>query len=218
MSETPKLNEDIDGEGSDDPLASDGQDAANTEDDETDAETPEQPAGDEPSPADKEIEETEVHLSEDDLGGDDLFDGIEDSTEERAEEDSADGGRDGDDGTTADGLSGSSAAMEGAINDGAARLAVVGLTEEDFTDSNLDKHSLEAEFRETFEAFRLGYFGSRAVDEYILTPDDDEVDPAWGFCGAMLLAGAMAVWMRPDGEEKLGDVQQTIEQLTGELT
>lgn len=168
-----------------------------------------------PSEAGDDIEEAEVELSEDDLGGGDLFDGIEESEDDGTDSTPADDRSDGDDGAIADGLDGNSGAMEEAINDGAARLAVVGLTDEDFEESNLDKSTLETEFRETFEAFRLGYFGSRAVDEYVLSPQDKEVDPAWGFCGAVLMAGAMVVWMRPDGDETLGEVQQTIESITG---
>jgi hypothetical protein len=196
-------NEDVDPGGSAESSAESTQDKADAE---------------EQSGADEEIDESEVELSEDDLGGGDLFDGIEDSEESSGSAETETQGSDGGDGPVADGLDGNSAAMEEAINDGAARLAVVGLTEEDFEESSLDKLSLETEFRETFEAFRLGYFGSRAVDEYILSAQDEEVDPAWGFCGAMLMAGAMVVWMRPDGEETLGELQGTLERLTGGLS
>jgi hypothetical protein len=34
----------------------------------------------------------------------------------------------------------------------------------------------------------------------------------------MLMAGAMVVWMRPDGEETLGELQGTLERLTGGLS
>lgn len=169
--------------------------------------------------AGSDVDEAELELTDDDLGsGNDLFDGVDDSTpssgltgddDAGGEADTADG--DAGDGEVADGLSGNSESMEAAINDGAARMACIGLTDDDFQDSDLTKSGLEAEFRETFQAFRLGYYGSRAVDEYVLAPDDDEVSPAWGLAGSMLMAVAMAVWLRPDGAERVQDAREAVE-------
>jgi hypothetical protein len=105
--------------------------------------------------------------------------------------------------------------MEDAINEGAARLSVVGLTENDFEDSDLDEQTFKAEFQETFQTFRLGYFGSRAVEEYFLEPADSEVAPIWGLLGSALIGGAMVVWLRPDGNQAVGRARDAIGSMTG---
>lgn len=187
--------------------------------DETDDETTVETV-DETEETEGDVAEAQVQLTEDDLTNDDgLFDGVEESetAQETGEEPEAESEEDDEANEIADGLEGNAAAMEEAINEGAARLAVVGLTDEDFEDSNLDKESLETEFQETFSAFRLGFFGSQAIDEYVLSPADDEVDPVWGLAGAVLMAGAMSVWMRPDGDEKLGELREKLSDLTGEI-
>lgn len=166
-----------------------------------------------------DVDEATVDLSDDDLGGG-LFDGVEESTESEAGQESVEADSGGDETSdetddVADGLSGNQAEMEEAINDGAARLAIVGLTEADFEDSDLDKDGLEEEFRETFAAFRLGYFGSRAVDEYLLEPADEDVSPAWGLAGSALMAAAMVAFLRPDGDEKMGRFKEEIGKLSG---
>jgi hypothetical protein len=155
-----------------------------------------------------EVSEAEVELTEDDLGGD-LFDGLEtaEASDEGEEKQAPD--------PVADGLRGNAAAMEDAINEGAARLSVVGLTENDFEDSDLDKEGLEAEFQETFQAFRLGYFGSRAVEEYFLEPADHEVVPIWGLLGSALIGGAMVIWLRPDGDQAVTGAREAISNMTG---
>jgi len=155
----------------------------------------------------------EVELSDDDLTGDasDLFTGTEDATSG-----SSDDGGDGDDEEESDdetdaldALGQRGESMEEAINDGAARLAVVGLDDED------DKDGLQDEFTEVFEAFRLGYFGSRFMEEYVFTDDDEEVDPTWGLLGAMITCGAFIVWMRPDGDEMVGMAKDAVEGIIG---
>lgn len=175
-----------------------------------------------------EVNERTVDLSDDDFGGSDIFSGVEDapdrsadsSSEPAAQESEGDGESDGEEESNggdplADGLSGNAAAMESSINDGAARLAVVGLTDEDFEDSPLTKESLEEEFAETFAAFRLGYFGQQVVDEYVLAPADGDVSPAWGLFGAVLIAGAMMVWLRPDGDEAVAKAREVVGNITG---
>lgn len=172
-----------------------------------------------PDPSD--VNEASVELGEDDLSGGEssLFSGVEDS--ENATGESAESGGESDAGDEEDadplgdmtgGLDGNAAALEDAINEGAARLAVVGLTEDDFgEDSAMSKESLEEEFSETFASFRLGYFGSQTIDQYVLQPADGDVNPAWGLCGAMLMAAGMAAWMRPDGDEKVAAIRETVE-------
>jgi hypothetical protein len=157
-----------------------------------------------------DIEEATVELTDDDFG-EGLFDGVESADQTGNSPDKQQGEPE----SIAAGLEGNSAAMEDAINEGAARLSVVGLTEQDFADSDLDKESLEDEFQETFEAFRLGYFGSRAVEEYFLKPADHEVSPIWGLMGSALIGAAMVVWLRPDGDQAVEKAHTTLRNITG---
>jgi hypothetical protein len=179
------------------------------------------PSGDDADEGD--VEEVELELEDEDLGGD-LFDGVEDAQDADTDASNdvaggegiqADGDQDDvdeDEEPVAGGLEGNAEAMEDAINDGAARLACIGLQDDDL-DDDMATGDLEAEFVETFEAFRLGYYGSRVVDEYLLAPDEDEVNPAWGLAGSVLMALAMAVWLRPDGADKVRAVRESIEGL-----
>lgn len=153
----------------------------------------------------------EVDLTEDDLGGDaaDLFTGTDDATsssDDQDDEDSDD--EDSDDGDALDALGQRGESMEEAINDGAARLAVVGLDDD-------EKEDLQDEFTEVFEAFRLGYFGSRFMEEYVFTDEDEEVDPTWGLLGACLTCTAFIVWMRPDGDEMVESAREAVEGVVG---
>lgn len=88
------------------------------------------------------------------------------------------------------------------INAGAARLSVVGLEDEWVKDSGetVTKSDLESEFKEVFEAARLGHYGKKVADEYLLVQADD-IHPVWGLCGAMLLCAAVVVFRRPDGDQ-----------------
>jgi len=155
----------------------------------------------------------EVELTDDDFSGDggDLFDGVEDAQDADNSDDGGDDDSEDSEGSTDNpedvlgGLDGKSAQMESAINDGAARLAVVGLEEDEQDD-------LEGEFTEVFEAFRLGYFGSQVFEEY-MAPEGEDVAPEWGLLGAILCAGAFVIWMRPDGEEKVQAMKEAVEGL-----
>ena len=174
----------------------------------------EQASGESDAPEpDGEPNVEEVELSDDDLTGDasDLFTGTEDATSGSSDDEGDDADDDESDGDTdaLDALGQRGESMEEAINDGAARLAVVGLDDED------DKEGLQDEFTEVFEAFRLGYFGSRFMEEYVFTDDDEEVDPTWGLLGAMLTCGAFIVWMRPDGDEMVGKAKDAVEGIIG---
>lgn len=167
---------------------------------------------DDPQP-DGDVEEVQVELTDDELGGG-LFDGVEESESddesgsESSESDSPDD-VEVPEGGNLDGL-------EAAINEGAARLAIVGLAEDDFDDGKTPD-DLEGEFLEVFEAFRLGKYGAQTLDEYVLGPDDEEVDPAWGLAGSMLLAAALVVWMRPDGDERVSELHSAVDDLAGGL-
>lgn len=98
--------------------------------------------------------------------------------------------------------------FEEPINAGAARLAVVGIEDDDQQDS------LNDEFEEVFEEFQLGHYGSETMHEYVLT-DADDIDPIWGLCGSMLLCTAIVVWMRPDGDELIADARENLATMRG---
>lgn len=206
-------------------LAGDG---GGDEDDQGDVDEP-APAAEQIDDADPDgpgdVEEATVDLSDDDLGGSSLFSGVEDSEDSASSsssDPSSDGDQDGDgdDEPAAeelvDGLEGNAGAMEDAINGGVARALVTGLTDEDFDDDgSLDKAALQDELEETAEAFRLGYFGSQVVDEYFLTPDGEEPNPAWGLVGACLMMVGMAVWLRPDGDQAVEKFRGAVGDLSG---
>lgn len=101
------------------------------------------------------------------------------------------------------------APLDQIINEGAARTAVVGITDPD------QKEELEEEFTEVAEAFRLGHFGEQVLDEYVLT--DDEVDPIWGLTGSLLLFGAIVLHRRPDGGEVVSNASETLSRFTENL-
>jgi hypothetical protein len=173
--------------------------------------------------ANPDVQEAVVEIDAADLGtdpdeDDPLFSGVEDAegSSDADDEDDADDADEQDAlAGVADGLDGNAAAMEDAINEGAARAAVIGLTDEDFEDADLDKDGLREEFEETFQAFRLGYFGSRAVEDYVLEPADGDVDPIWGLAGSALIACAMVVWLRPDGDQAAAKAREAIGGLQG---
>lgn len=152
------------------------------------------------------VEVAEAALEDDDFEG-----GLFSGTEERREPDPDPA--DADDGETMDfdkyadspeeavaGLQGASSdTIENAINEGAARLFVAGLEED-------EQDRLEGEFVDVFEAFRLGFFGARSVEEHVLKGEED-VDPLWGLAGSLVVCGVFAFHMRPDGEEQLANLK-----------
>lgn len=175
-----------------------------------------------------DVQEATVDLSDDDLGGNSLFSGVEEgesSSSRSSGDDSASDPDDGDDGEDGDGmeeivdgLDGNAGAMEDAINGGVARALVTGLTDDDFgDDSTMDKKTLQEELEETAEAFRLGYFGSKCVDEYFLAPDGKEPSPAWGLLGTALMMLGMAVYLRPDGDQAVEQVREAVGGLSGAI-
>jgi hypothetical protein len=171
---------------------------------EGDSEAPEPaeaPDEDELDPA--AVDVAEATVDEDDLDGG-LFSGTEDAEDDAEDEDTdpeftdyADavgegpsGGPSGHPGTEA---------IETAINEGAARLAVVGL-------DDTEQGELQAEMEDVFGAFRLGHFGANAAEQHVFS-EGENIDPVWGFLGASLVCGAFALHMRPDGEEQLANIR-----------
>lgn len=147
----------------------------------------------------------EVELDESDLGGGgDLFEGIEGATDDDGDGDGMGLDEDGDPFDLGD----RGGKMEDAINDGAARMAVVGLDDD-------EKEGLEDEMRDVFEAFRLGYFGAEFFEEYVMVGDEEQVDPAWGLAGAAFCCAAVCLWMRPDGDEQMIRMKDAIANIAG---
>lgn len=103
------------------------------------------------------------------------------------------------------------ATFEEAINEGFARFAVIGL------DDGKEKSSLEDEFQEVFEAAQLGHFGNEFAQEYIFVDEDDDIDPAFGFMGAMMLCAVIVLWRRPDGEEIANNARDSAGSVLGGL-
>lgn len=166
-------------------------------------------AGDTPDTEDVNVEE--IELDDDDFGdGGDLFSGVEGA------EGDGDGGDDAaddeqDDPNAVADLSGSSNSgkLQETINEGAARLAVVGLDEGD------QKDALETEFVDVFASFRLGFYGSQFANEYLFAPEDGDVDPAWALLGTVLVCAAFSITMRPDTEDQLGRMRSVVGNLGG---
>jgi len=165
------------------------------------------PTGDESSDdGDDEVETVEIEPSEEELDSG-LFDGVDDADEQSgAESPQSDGSGETTETTTGPSVGGD--ALADVINEGAARLAVVGLSEEDFEEGSPGE--LEEELCEVFGAFRLGYFGQEAVEKHVLAPSEGEIEPVWGLLGSAALAAAVALSMRPDGSEQLGEMAETL--------
>ena len=153
---------------------------------------------------DEDVETVEIEPSEDELSGG-LFDGVDDADEQSgAESAETDESREN---TVEPSVSGD--ALADVINEGAARLAVVGLPEDDF-ESDGSPSELEGEFCGVFAAFRLGHFRQEAVEKHVLAPSEAEIEPVWGLLGSAALAAAVALSMRPDGSDQLSDMAETL--------
>lgn len=171
---------------------------------ETEAESEEPEPDEEPEDADHddaddeepEPDVAEAELGDDDFGGDDLFNDIED----------ADTDGDADRGDPMDELGAGGGAIKSAVNNGAARAAIAGLEDSD---------ELQEEFQGIFEAFRLGYFGQEFASEYLFVGDEEDIDPAWGLLGSMLCCCAVVLWMRPDGDEQIERLQDAVGGIAG---
>lgn len=151
--------------------------------------------GDDDGPDEPNV--AEVELGDDDFGDGDLFDDVEEA------EEPADAGEGDSSGDPMDALDGATGGLADAMNEGAARLAVVGLEDD-------EKADLQGEFEDVFSAFRLGHYAGACAEEYVLADAEDEVDPAWGLLGSVLVCSAVVVWMRPDGDEQIERMKDAI--------
>lgn len=180
-----------------------------------DVEGEEEPDGEE----EEGVEMVKTDVAESGVDPEGVFDGIEEGAsassddiaesifdgEEDAEEDSDD--------DSPEAASTRSSGVAGDINNGAARLAVVGLPDEweDANGEEQTKDGLQTEFEEVFEAFRLGHYGSEVVEEYLLVETDD-IHPVWGLVGAMLICAAVVIYRRPDGDQVVDSTKNRLGQ------
>lgn len=98
--------------------------------------------------------------------------------------------------------------FEQPINEGTARLSVVGIEDE------TKKTDLQDEFEEVFEAFQLGHYGNRVMHDYLLHGAED-VNPIWGLAGSAMMCTVLVVYMRPDGDEVVSGVKERINEFGG---
>lgn len=174
-----------------------------------DDETPETPDSNTPDTPDLPdpamVDEAEAVIGEDDVDSGGLFSGVEEGETDVADDpDLSPDTDDETDGETPEMPGLEDSAVAEAINEGAARLAVVGLEDDD------EQDRLEDEFVEVFEAFRLGHFGAETADEYLLIDDQENVDPIWGLASAMAACAMFTVYMRPDRDEQLERFADTL--------
>lgn len=147
---------------------------------------------------DEEPTVVEIDPDEEDVSGG-LFDGVEEAGGDDSEPDDVMGDVDPDDvlGPSSDGA----AALGQTINEGAARLAVIGLDDEHkIGDRENPGNCLEAEFRDVFETFRLGHFSAEVIEEHLLV-DDSDVNPVWGMAASAMACAVFALMMRPDRDD-----------------
>lgn len=172
----------------------------------------ERAADDDAGASDEEVEEALAEPVMDEGGGSDFFDA---GTEEPDDPFASSGTT----GTTAsedpfaemeegapDLAGGSGDGLADTINSGFARLSVVGL------EDHHGKDDLREEFKEVFQEFKLGNYGEQVCQEYLFIEDDD-IDPIWGFAGALVICLAFVVYMRPDGDDIMDSVMSKLSNL-----
>lgn len=135
---------------------------------------------------DFEVGTVDLGLDDDDdiIAG---FDGVED-------EKSGDGGGDGSSGGKSGGQSGD-VAISDAIENGLAETAAIGLT-------GSERNRVRKEMKAVASQFKVGYFGERCVQKYMNT-DLDNIPPEYGLAAALIAFFAIALYKRPDGEERV---------------
>jgi hypothetical protein len=176
---------------------------------ESDDGVPEDVGGDEVVDEDEDVEMVQTDIEETGTDPDGFFDGVEtDTGGDDASDVGAifDGVEEGEDESheTPEAADTRSTGLASDINSGVARAAVIGLDDEWETASGQTRtrDDLETEFRETFEAFRLGHYGAICAEEYLLQ-DAEDIHPVWGLVGASLICAAVIVYKRPDGDQVL---------------
>lgn len=188
-----------------------------------------EPASDDPFDGEEEVE---VNLAETDIGRevDERMDELEEAERpnESSGDSSGDGPFDGDD-TSLGGDYGADPSdfeppdsvvdgeLPDTINEGFARLAVIGLQDEFVVNGDTKtKEGLQTEFEEVFETFKLGDFGAEAAEEYLDIGGGD-IDPIWGFTASLAISAVLVVQMRPDSDDIAASVKQTLGNIGGQL-
>jgi hypothetical protein len=133
------------------------------------------------------------------------FDGVDDDFGFDAD-DSGESGFDPTDGT-----------LPSTLNEGAAKLAVLGLPEEfEHHGETKTKDELQDEFEEVFETFKLGDFGAEVADEYLFV-EDDGVDPLVAFTLSLALCTIIVGMSRPDSDELVGKAKRRFSGMSGSI-
>lgn len=181
------------------------------------------PEGSDPFDGDEDADEVDIDLAETNIGeevddgeGDSPFDGTESSSVGSDSEGAFDGAsardgppqdRAGDMMDAADEMGDGEIAAT--INEGASRLAVVGLEDEFSHNGEIKtKESLREEMQEVFETFKLGEYSEDVAHEYLDMGGD--VDPMTGLAVSLLLCTVLTVQMRPDGDEIISKARDTV--------
>lgn len=178
---------------------------------------------DDPFDSDEEIDLdlAETNVGED-IGDDDPFDGTDAGGESAFEEEAAEHGFDGAAGGFEDGDMGGMGGMDitdgtlpTTLNEGAAKLAVLGLPEEfEHHGETKTKQDLQDEFEEVFETFKLGEFGAEVAEEYLFV-EDDGVDPLVAFTCSLALCTVIVAMSRPDSDEIVSKAKSRFDGMAG---
>lgn len=129
------------------------------------------------------------------------FDGVEDEEDDSEESSSSSGG-----GSTG---GGGDIAISAAIENGLAEVACVGL-------EGRQRERVRGEMKAVASQFKVGYFGEKCVHKYLET-DLENIPPEYGLAAALIAFGAIAIYKRPDGEEKVQRAVRTIrDRLSGD--
>lgn len=177
-----------------------------------------EPSGGDAATDEEDVEMVQTDIEESGVDPDGFFDGVETDSGDDVEEAASsifDGtdSSDSDTGEVPEASDTRSGGLASDINNGVARAAVIGLDDEWETPSGetRSKDDLKQEFKETFEAFRLGHYGAICAEEYLLQ-DAEDIHPVWGLVGASLICAAVIVYRRPDGDQVVDSAKHKLGQ------
>ena len=165
---------------------------------------------------DEDVEMVQTNVAESGVDPEGFFDDVEEDTgNAEASESIFDGVDEGESESndTPDPAETKTTGLAQDINNGVARLSVVGLEDEWMAPDGTEKSKsdLEDEFREVFETARLGHYGEKVIDEYLMV-DAEDIHPVWGLCGALLICAAVVVYRRPDGDQLIENTKNKLGQ------
>jgi hypothetical protein len=185
-------------------------------DEDNEAEESAEESVEESSVDDEDVDMVQTNVSESGVDPEGFFDDVEeDAGNADASESIFDGVDEGESESddTPDPAETKTSGLAQDINNGVARLSVVGLEDEWMAPdgSEKSKSDLEDEFREVFETARLGHYGEKVIDEYLMV-DAEDIHPVWGLCGALLICAAVVVYRRPDGDQLIENTKNKLGQ------